>query len=583
MNDTREKNHIADICVVGGGLAGMCAALSAARHGCKVVLIHDRPVFGGNCSSEIRMWPMGSHGSNRRETGIFEEILLENMRVNPRRTYPIWDAVLYNIMHSCENLTNIMNCSVHSVETDGSSIRFVIGWQLTTYTTHRVNADLFIDCSGDSILGLLSGAEKMRGREARSLYGEPAAPEIADSCTMGNSLLLQARETKSPAPYVPPCRIRNLTEDDFESRRHIPSDLRNNYWWIELGGDRDTLYDCEEITKELLPLTYGVWDHIKNGGEHNAENWELDWVGFLPGKRESFRLVGDYVLNQNDVSGGVHFDDVIAYGGWKVDDHPPEGFDHRGEPTRYFPSTSPFEIPYRCIYSANVRNLLFAGRNISVSHCALAASRVMATCAMLGQAAGTAAYIAKKYSTTPRGVQQHIEELQQVLMQDDCWIPGHKRKIAAVCKNAVITAQSADADNLRNGTDRPTDEGGDNGCYVPLGSSVVYTLQKPTYIKSIRLVFDSDLNRKTVTGGIPAVADCPTICNRPFDMPPFEFPATMTDSFDILIDGEIFKHIEGNYQRKVVVAVEKEAKVLAVKPLSTFGAPKAHIFAFDFE
>ena len=578
----REKNHTADICVVGGGLAGMCAALSAARHGCKVILIHDRPVFGGNCSSEIRMWPMGSHGSNRRETGIFEEILLENMRVNPRRTYPIWDAVLYRIMHSCENLTNIMNCSVNDAEMNGSVIRSVTGWQLTTYTTHRVTANLFIDCSGDSILGLLSGAEKMRGREARSLYGEAAAPEIADSSTMGNSLLLQARQTDRPAPYTPPCEIRDLSEENLANRRHMPSDLRNNYWWIELGGDSDTLYDSEKITEKLLPLTYGVWDHIKNGGEHDAANWELDWVGFLPGKRESYRLKGDYVLNQNDVSSGVHFDDVIAYGGWKVDDHPPKGFDYKGEPTHYYPTTSPFEIPYRCIYSANIQNLMFAGRNISVSHCALAASRVMATCAMLGQAAGAAAYLAKKYNITPRDVQQHREELQQLLMRDDCWIPGQKRKTSALCQSAVLTCRCGDVEMLRNGIDRPTDEEGDNGAFIPLGCSVRYTLPAPAYIKKIHFVFDSDLNRKTV-GGISEIADCPTICNRPMDMPPFEFPATMTASFDLLADGKLFKHIEGNYQRNVTITVEKEIKTIEWKPLSTFGAPTAHIFAFDFE
>ena len=577
--------HHYDICVVGGGLSGMCASIAAARHGAKVALVHDRPVFGGNASSEIRMWPLGAHGSNRRETGIFEELVLENMRVNPMRTYPNWDAVLYSAVYEQDNLDCFMNCTVNELQTENGKITEITGWQLTTYTTHKITADLFIDCSGDSILAQLSGAEYRKGREARSEFNEEAAPLEADSCTMGNSLMIQVRETNQPVTFTPPRWIRKLTEEDLKTRGHDLGNFRaTNFWWLELGGERNTLDDCEDIKHELLALSYGAWDHIKNTEGHNSENWELDWAGYLPGKRESVRCIGDHILTQNEVAVRTHYDDIIAYGGWKVDDHPPKGFNHDGEPTKYFDSQSPFGIPYRCIYSKNIDNLMFAGRNISVTHAAMAASRVMATCAIIGQAAGTAASLAIRYGISPREVGAHMDELQQTLMTDDCWLPGLRRRISDICQNAALSANCKQAENLRNGHDRPTDENGDNGCYLPLGEIAEYTLAKPAYVESVRLVFDSDLDRATITGGIESVKDCPTICNRSADMTPFEFPTTMTDTFEILVDGEVLHRITGNRQRLVTLPIGKTAGRIALRPIKTTGtAGTAHVFSFDFQ
>ncbi len=576
--------HHYDICVVGGGLSGMCASIAAARHGAKVALVHDRPVFGGNASSEIRMWPLGAHGSNRRETGIFEELVLENMRVNPMRTYPNWDAVLYSAVYEQENLDCFMNCTVNDLKAENGKITEITGWQLTTYTTHKITADLFIDCSGDSILAQLSGAEYRKGREARAEFNEAAAPIEADSCTMGNSLMIQVRETNQPVTFTPPRWIRKLTEEDLKTRGHDLGNFRaTNFWWLELGGERDTLGGCEDIKHELLALSYGAWDHIKNTPGHDSENWELDWAGYLPGKRESIRCIGDHILTQNEVAVHTHYDDIIAYGGWKVDDHPPKGFNHDGEPTKYYDSVSPFGIPYRCIYSKNIENLMFAGRNISVTHAAMAASRVMATCAILGQAAGTAASLAIRYGISPREVNDHMDELQQTLMTDDCWLPGLRRRISDICQAAALTAGCEDPENLRNGHDRPTDENGDNGCYLPLGKCAEYTLAEPTHVESVRLIFDSDLDRTTITGGIDSVKDCPTICNRSADMTPFTFPATMTDTFEILVDGEVHRRITGNRQRLVTLPIGKTASRIALRPLSTTGAAEtAHVFSFDF-
>ena len=569
-----------NVCVIGGGFAGICAAVSAARHGARVTLINDRPVLGGNASSEIRMWPLGAHGKNNRETGVFEEIILDNMSVNPFRTYPVWDAVLYEKIKNEENITLMLNTSVIDGEEKDGRILSVTAWQLTSYRKFIISADVFVDCSGDGICASFSSAEYRHGREGRDEYGEEAAPETADSCTMGNSCLLQARELPYKVDFTPPGFIRKIKKEELIGRSHSMRDLRgNNFWWLELGGTRDCLYDCEEIRDDLVALSYGVWDYIKNSGEEDTSAWDLDFAGWLPGKRESRRYIGKHILTQNEVASGKKFDDVIAYGGWKIDDHPPKGFDNFGVPTRYFNCPSPFDIPYGCIVSNNIDNLMFAGRDISATHAALAASRVMGTCALLGQAAGTAAALAVRYGITPAEVGgEHIAELQQALMDDDCFLPGKKRIVSDVCLSASL---DSGFEALRNGLDRP-DDVGDNGCRIPLGSSVTYKLKEPALVSEVRLVFDSDLERETVEGGIRKVRDCPTICNRPLNMEPYRFPTTMISSFDIVCDEKVIASVKGNHRRLVRIEVGKTVGEVTFVPRETTGAGDAHIFSFDF-
>ena len=577
--------HKADVCVVGAGLAGMCAAIAAARRGCSVVLVHDRPMPGGNCSSEIRMWPLGADGSNPanlRETGIFEELLLENMYRNPTRSFAIWDSVLYGAVKYQSGLKLILNCSVNAARTHGARIVSVSGWQLTTYLNHEIEANIFIDCSGDSVLATLSGAKFRRGREAAGEFGESIEPETADSMTMGNTCLIQARETAQDIRYTPARWAEKIDKSQLEGRGFKPSGLDGNYWWMELGGERDTISDSEEIRDELIALSYGVWDYVKNSGDGDASRWELDWAGYLPGKRESRRYVGDYILTQNDAQNGTRFYDVVAYGGRSIDDHPPLGFRHRGKPTVYHKCAAPFSIPYRCLYSENVQNLMFAGRNISVTHAAMAASRVMATCAILGQAAGTAAWVAAQNKTDPRGVLDSIELLQQTLMYDDCWLPGLSRKISGICQNARLTADCENADILRNGLDRP-ENGDDNGCFLPLGGSARYVLEKRCHVRALRIVFDSDLLRETIKKDYNAGSVTPTVCNRPLEGMSFEFPPTMTREFEIYIDGELFLRVNENYKRLVVIPVGRAVSEIEMRPLATYGRQSAHVFSFDFE
>ncbi len=409
--------HTVDLCVVGGGLSGLCAAVAAARHGLKVALMHDRPMLGGNASSEIRMWVCGAQGENNRETGLLEEMMMENQYRNPDKNYYIWDGILYGLAKKEKNITLLLNCSCLDASMKDGLIDTVTGWQTTTQKYHRVKAGLFADCSGDSILAPLTGASFREGREARKEFGESIQPIQADAYTMGMSCMFQAEETGEPQAFIPPDWAEQITEEQLVHRKADLSSPLENFWYLELGGMRDTIGDTEEIRDELLPLAYGIWDYLKNSPQERekSRNWRLTWMGALPGKRESRRYEGAYIMNQNDVQSGGNFPDEVAYGGWTMDDHHPAGFRTSEEPTIHHSVEPPYGIPYRCLYSQDVPNLYFAGRNISVSHAALSSCRVMGTCAMLGQAVGTAAYIAVTQRCLPKEISEsHIAYLQDL-------------------------------------------------------------------------------------------------------------------------------------------------------------------------
>jgi len=568
--------------VVGGGLAGMCAAIAAVRHGVKVALMQDRPVLGGNASSEIRMHICGAHGENNRETGIIEEIALENRYRNPLRNYSIWDSVLYEKVRfepppQGGNITLLLNCSCNDLQMDSSRIKSVRGWQLTTETWHTIEADLFADCCGDSILAPLSGAEFWMGREARGEFDESIEPEEADQKTMGMSCLIQARETNRPQPFVPPAWAYEYpTCHDLPNRGH--DILKTNFWWIELGGEQDAIHDTEKIRDELLKIAFGVWDHVKNHCEQKAGNWVLDWVGFLPGKRESRRYVGDYIMTQNDVRAAGRFDDLVAYGGWTMDDHHPGGMNWPGQPTIFHPAPSPFGIPYRCLYPRNVANLFCAGRNISVTHAAMSATRVMATCAILGQAVGTAAAIAVRESLTPRDVyHERIEELKQILMDEDCYLPWNVRRVPQLTREAELTASEGDPEPLRNGLDRPVG-GDDNGWMGNCGSWVQYSFDRPQRVRRLRFVFDSDLNRPEKN--MPH--------SYPLHIEPVGVPETMIRAFRVEALGQnnrwrVIVHEESNYQRLVRLETDVETSAIRFIPEATWGAEQVHVFAWDVD
>jgi len=566
MNENLRKiNHKADLCIVGGGMSGLCAAVAAARHGMTVVLMQDRPVLGGNASSEIRMWICGAHGSNNRETGILEEIRLENYYRNPNRTYPIWDSVFFDLVKREKNITLIMNCSCNDAELEGDTIKKIMGWQTTTQMWHTVEARYFADCSGDSILAPLTGAEYRVGREAKSEFGERIPPDVADKKTMGMSCLFQIRETDHKVSFTPPSwAYKYETDADLPYKDH---DRDNNFWWIELGGEWDCLHDTDRCRDELLKICYGVWDHMKNYGDHDVDNWELEWIGFLPGKRESRRYIGKYIVTQNDVEAEGRFEDMVAYAGWPMDDHFPEGFNYTaGHPTIYHPAPQPWGLPLRCMISENIENLVFAGRNISVTHAALSSSRVMATCAVLGQALGTAVAQAIHDGCAVECVD--ISKLQQTLMDEDCYIPWHKRELPELTKSAQCSAEV-----VRNGIDRAEE----NLWIGKKGDYIEYSLNEDTEISEIRLVFDNDMNRKY--HNMP--------CCYPLVEKRFKLPKTLIKEYRIEGEdslGKLFTLcVSDNHRRFVRHSVDWKIKKIRFVPIATHGCEDFRLFDFEIK
>lgn len=594
--------HNADICVVGGGIGGMFTAISAARHGAKVVLMHDRPVLGGNASSEIRMWISGAGTRVRdlQETGIMEELQLENMHRNPRRNFSTWDALLYEMVRFEPNIELLLNCACCDVQMQGSTIQSVRGFQLTTYKWHEVHAAIFVDCSGDSILAPLTGAEYRVGREAKTEYNEEFGLEQADSHTMGMSILLQCRETDHAISYTPPAWAYDFPDDDaMNNKPHDLNAINTNFYWIELGGMQDSIGDTEEVRDELLKIAFGVWDHMKNHGDHGAENWDLEWVGFLPGKRESRRYVGDYVLTQHDVESCTPFADTVAYGGWQIDNHLPGGFRMDAKGGAHLQKrrlSEPYPIPFRCLYSHNIDNLMFAGRNISASHVAFSSTRVMGTIGVLGQAAGTGAAIAVRNGLTPRAVcAQRIEEIQDALMEDDCFLPGLRRKIAPLSQQAVLTCDYGDCSDLINGIDRRI-WGKDNGYFGKTNKAVTYTFSEPRHVAGFRLVVDSDLNREFVEGN-PDGLNTSSVLFFPYthNQTSFGFPKCMVKHYKIEAQDEagqwrvVYEQCD-NHQRFIKQPLDITARAVRFIPLSTYfsetkvedyGSSVAHIYNFE--
>ncbi len=573
-------NHNVDICVVGGGLAGLCAAVAAARNGTSVVLMQDRPVLGGNGSSEVRVGLVGAYGHwdfSRRETGLMEEIELESLYLNPGRNWEVWAAVLHGFAKTQPGLELLLNCSCLDGETSGEHLHSIRGWELTSYTWHEVSAKQFIDCSGDSILGEIAGAEMRSGREARSEYNEPHAPEQAEPHVMPTSLIRSFSDIGRPAPFRPmPWAYQyGPKTEDGPPRKIKPGSLED---YVEYGGLIDTLADAEHIRDELLKTLFGTIAKYKAHPDAQATNLELDWVGMVPGKRESRRYIADYTLTENDIIENRHFDDIVAYGGWHVDDHDSNGSMHHTHSHTYHFTPTPYGIPLRSLYSRNVENLFCAGRNIGVSHLGLCSTRVMRTCAVIGQAVGTAAALAVRHACSPRLVgQKHIAELQKQLMADDCWLPGLTRPIPPLTRAADLSASTGDPEPLRDGCDRPDEEAGnEHAWFAGPGEWVELRFDEPHRLEHCRIVFDSDLRRKYLSVGGKQLPDGGT--NTP--------PPTLVKAFRMLVrsaDGSWTEaaRITENHQRlaRVPLAVETDAIRLVID--ETWGAEQTRVFGFE--
>ena len=449
----RTQNVTADITIIGGGLAGVCAAISAARLGKSVALIGNRPVLGGNSSSEVRVWVVGAtaHGIQRyaRESGVIGELYVENQYRNPEGNPIIWDEVVHDAVRAEPNITVFLNTDVREIdvdEVDGERvITRVRGWTMGSEILTTFDSPYVLDCTGDGFIGFLAGADHRIGREASTEYDEPWAPEEADRELLGSTILFYTKDVGHPVDFVAPDSAKDITQTVIPTSRILRSgDTGAHYWWIEWGGHLDTVDQNEAIRDELRAVIFGIWDYIKNSGRFEAENLDLEWVGSLPGKREYRRFLGDYVLTQNDILGQVDHHDDVAFGGWSIDLHPVEGMyaAEAGAHQRY--SDGIYGIPFRSFYSRNVANLLFAGRDISATHVAFGSTRVMATCGAGGEAAGTGAALALDLGVRPRELAaSHADVLRQTLLRQDAPVFGIRNTDDAdLARSARITASS---------------------------------------------------------------------------------------------------------------------------------------------
>jgi hypothetical protein len=444
----RRETRRYDVVVAGGGMAGVGAAITAARHGARVALIQDRPVLGGNGSKEIRVWLQGASGGHNaiyfRETGLMEELLLENQFRNPEGNADLWDSVLIDKAYTQQNLELFLNSAVlevtpHpqplSLKGRGESERRIKSVTALTLHSEKLTtfeADYFIDCTGDGTLGYLAGAPYMTGRESKSEYNESLAPAERQSNTLGGSILFLAKDAGHPVAFHPPSFAHKFTEKDFRPGRNPVREfdwVKGGFWFVEWGGTFDTIHDNEQIKFELLKIAYGVFDYLKNDPalKEKNKNYTLEWIGTIPGKRESRRFVGDYVMTEQDIVERRDFPDAIAFGGWNLDDHAPKGFfDDNAPASMHTHIPGLYNIPLRSLYSKSVANLLFAGRNVSVTHIALTSVRVMLTCAQMGEAAGATAAFCVQKKISPRDVAntEVIAELRERLLRDDHHVVG---------------------------------------------------------------------------------------------------------------------------------------------------------------
>ena len=434
----RTERLEADLVIVGGGLAGTCGAITAAREGLNVLLIQDRPVLGGNASSEVRLWVLGatSHMANNnrwaREGGVVDEVLVENLYRNPEGNPLVFDTILLEKAAAEPNLTLLLNTAAFDcIKSESDRIEAVRAFCSQNGTMYEARAPLFCDASGDGTLGFLAGAAFRMGAEGRDEFGEGWAPPEPLHELLGHSMYFYTEDTGKPVRFVPPSfaldtdRVREIAR----YRRFNLRDQGCNMWWVEYGGTMDTIHDTEQIKWTLWSVVYGMWNYYKNSGEFpDAETMTLKWVSTIPGKRESRRFEGDYILSQPDLVEQRRFDDAVSFGGWALDLHPPDGVFSKRPGAEQYHAKGVYQIPYRCLYSRNIRNLFLAGRIISATHVAFGSTRVMATCAHGAQAAAMAAAVCVRYGEQPSDLlaPERMRELQRDLLRSGQYIPHVK-------------------------------------------------------------------------------------------------------------------------------------------------------------
>lgn len=415
-----------DVAVIGAGPSGISAALSSARQGMTTVLCTDRPVLGGNSSSEVRVWTRGATGGGNlfaEEMGTLGELKLRHLAMHPDGNVLGWDDVLLDAVLSEKNLTLYLNLPITEVcmERD-RQIRSIAGFQSGSGCRVEIRAKMYIDCTGDGEVAFRAGVPFRMGREGRDVYGEDMACAVSDQELLGCSILWQTKRMPYPIPYTPPSYA--YTMEDVEGLiqnggRIVNENMQgSDCWWFEFGGCLDTVRDTQKIHLELRRIVMGIWNYIKNSGRFNADNLQLEWIGAFPGKRESRRFEGMYTLIQQDLQKNRFSGRSVAYGGWFMDTHPAAGI-FSSEENCLQPAVNCYGIPLDCFCHPDFPNLMFAGRAASISHQAFTSYRIMNTCALSGDACGMAASLCVREGKTPSQLCAEAERMASIMALED--------------------------------------------------------------------------------------------------------------------------------------------------------------------
>ena len=579
-----------DILVCGAGMAGISAALAAARNGAKVILINDRSRMGGNASSEIKMHPLGLNEGRYgfRESGIIEELLLENAANNPQKSWDTWDVMLYDKCVSEPNITLILDTAVYMVEKSGNKIKYAYARSDKSLTIYKIKAKIFMDCTGDSRLAMEAGAELMWGRDGAAKYGEN---EVVEHYPIGgllcSSIMYTTKDMGRPTHFKAPSWALKVTADMLKYRNPRSIGLAYGYWFVSHGGMADTIRDNEIIRFELLSIVMGLWDYIKNSGKFpEAENLALDSIGMIPGKRDSYRIMGHSLFSQHDIRGKWReHPDQIGVVGWTLEDQPSTGFyatnDTPAMPVKI--ETKPFNIPLSILISKDVDNLMMAGRNMSCTHLAFSCTRVMKTGSVAGQAAGTAAAIAVRDGIDPKVIihdRARVRELQQTLLKDGQIILGVKNEDPLdIARSARVRASSSvmgsSPENILSGAVFDWRGRNDNRWIAPISEKPWVKLEwdSPKKISQIIMNFDCGCRHLTMTLEQTRAARV-TYAPQSETLADFRIVGILPDGTEKLLVEE-----KGNYQKRKIYSISPaEIKALRVDCLKTQGDQFARIF-----
>ncbi len=578
-----------DVLVVGGGLSGICAAIQSARLGANTALVERELVLGGASNSNFRLHIEGAnyaHGEPRfaRETGIIEELEAEALKHNAYmppvgRMHGYFNSMWSEILRlKCEEsgVRLFLKTVVKDAKAENGKILSVSAYDMLSHKERTFTAEIYVDASGDGCVALPAGAKFRMGREAKTEFNETFAPDEADNRMMGHALIFHMRNAGRPIKYVPPPGT-----PVFNSVQELPMFYISEWdpkaeicpiWTTEWGGHLDTMMDDEVIYKRLLANVHGLTDFLKNRGDYGAENYELYWISEFIGKREGRRFIGDHILTQGDLFSGGDFEDAVAYGGRSVDLH--EVTDDGNQYKVVFYGNPPlYGIPFRCLYSANIENLMLAGRLISGTRVALGSYRVMKTLSTIGQAVGAGAFLCKKYGVTPREIgKNHIEELRQLLLKEDATIlnavnndPNDFARNAEA--RAISETPDGPAANAINGVNRQFWEKPTNmWISLPgLPQHLDLYFDKPKQISQVQATFDTCLRE-----------------NRGTDLTMSAFPHTVRDYTILCRSGGNWIEmvsVKGNYQRfRRHVFEPINADAVRINVEATNGVPEARIF-----